>query len=95
MQNDKLQICKLQKRREIPFTQSSEKKVIMTFIFYKKIFGEDPFALGMEIHWDKRKGVLELSQRAYLEKGSKEIWYACEQSLCMSYCLSRVTVLEF
>ena len=56
---------KVQKRREIPFTQSSEKKVIMTFIFYKKNFGEDPFALGMEIHWDKRKGVLELSQRAY------------------------------
>jgi len=55
MQNDKLQICKLQKRREIPFTQSSEKKVIMTFIFYKKNLGEDPFALGMEIHWDKRK----------------------------------------
>jgi len=95
MQNDKLQICKLQKRREIPFTQSSEKKVIMTFIFYKKNLGEDPFALGMEIHWDKRKGVLELSQRAYLEKGSKEIWYACEQSLCLSYCLSRVTILEF
>ena len=35
------------------------------YFFYKKNLGEDSFALGMEIHWDKRKGVLELSQRAY------------------------------
>jgi hypothetical protein len=45
----------------------------MTSNFDKNDLGEDPFALGMEIHWDKRKRVFGLSQRAYLEKGSKEI----------------------
>ena len=50
----------------------------MTSNFDKKNLGEYPFALGMEIHWDKRKGVLQLSQRAYLEKNFKEIKYACE-----------------
>ena len=45
----------------------------MTSSFDKQNLSEDPFALGMEIHLDKRKGVLRLSQRAYLEKGSKEI----------------------
>ena len=72
MQHDKLQICKVQ-RWEIPFPQSSKKKVIMTSSFDKQNLGEDPFALRTEIHWDKRKGVLELSQRAYLEKSSKKI----------------------
>ena len=62
------------KRWEIPFPQSSKKKVIMTSNFDKKNLGEYPFALGMEIHWDKEeKGVLWLSQRVYLEKGSNEI----------------------
>ena len=51
----------------------SPKKVIMTSSFDKKNLGEDPFAVGMEIQWDKRKGVFGLSQRTYLEKGSKEI----------------------
>ena len=45
----------------------------MTSSFDKNNLGEDPFALEIEIYWDKRKGVLGLSQRAYLEKGSKEI----------------------
>ena len=45
----------------------------MTFSFDDKNLSEDPFALGMKIYWDKRKGVLRLSQRAYLENGSKEI----------------------
>ena len=76
MQHDKLQICKVQ-RWEIPFPQSS-KKVIMTSSFDKRNLGEDPFGPGMEIHWDKRKGVLGISQRAYLEKSSKDISYACE-----------------
>ena len=72
MQHDKLQICKVQ-RWEIPFPQSSRKKVIMTSSFDKKNLSEDPFALEMETHWDKEKGVLGISQRAYLEKNSKEI----------------------
>ena len=50
----------------------------MTSSFDKNNLGEEPFALGMEIHRDKRTGVLGLSQRAYLEKGYNEMWYACE-----------------
>ena len=50
----------------------------MTSSFDKENLGEDPFAVGMEIQQDKRKGVFGLSQRTYLEKGSKEIQYACE-----------------
>ena len=42
MQVDKLQICKVQ-GREIPFPQSSKKKVIMTSSFDKNNLGEDPF----------------------------------------------------
>ena len=72
MQDVKLQICKVQKW-EIPFPQSSKKKVIMTSNFDKKNLGKYPFALGMEIYWDKRKGVFGISQRAYLEKSSKNI----------------------
>ena len=56
----------------------------MTSNFDKKNLGEYPFALGMEIHWDKRKGVLGLSQRVYLEKSSKEIYYACESPYACS-----------
>jgi len=40
VQDDKLQICKVQ-RWEIPFPQSSRKKVIMTSSFDKKNFSED------------------------------------------------------
>jgi hypothetical protein len=45
----------------------------MTSSFDKNNLSEDLFALGMEIHWNKRKRVFGLLQRAYLEKGSKEI----------------------
>ena len=31
-----------------------------------KDLGESSFVLGIEIHRDRRKGVLELSQKAYL-----------------------------
>ena len=54
------------------FPQSS-KKVILTSSFDKNNLGEESFALGKEIHRDKRKGVSELSQKAYLEKTSKDI----------------------
>ena len=64
--------CKYAKM-EISFLQGSKKKVIMTSSFDKKNLSEDPFALEMETHWDKEKGVLGISQRAYLEKNSKEI----------------------
>ena len=72
--------CKYAKLKDGKFFfPQSSKKVIMTSNFDKNDLGEDPFALGMEIHWDKRKRVLELSQRAYLEKSSKDIQYACEK----------------
>jgi hypothetical protein len=38
-----------------------------------KDLGKASFVLGIEIHRDKSKGVLGLLQKAYLEKGSKEI----------------------
>jgi hypothetical protein len=41
--------------------------------FDMKDLGEASFVLGIEIHRDRRKGVLGLSQKAYLEKSSKEI----------------------
>ena len=70
----KMTICKYAKfkRWEILFLKSS-KKVILTSSFDKNNLGEESFALGKEIHRDKRKGVSGLSQRAYLEKNSKDI----------------------
>ena len=67
MQDDKLQICKVQ-RWEIPFPQSSKKKVIMTSNFDKKNLGEYPFALGMEIYWDKRKRGIRTIAKSVLRK---------------------------
>ena len=37
-----------------------------------KDLGEASFVLGIEIHRDRRKGVLELSQKAYLKKVLKK-----------------------
>ena len=37
-----------------------------------KDFGEASFVLGIEIHRDREKGVLGLSQKAYLEKVLKK-----------------------
>jgi hypothetical protein len=43
-----------------------------------KDLGEASFVLGIEIHQDRRKGVLGLSQKAYLEKVLKKIsMHAC------------------
>ena len=41
-----------------------------------KDLGEASFVLGIEIHRDRSKGVLVLSQKAYIEKDLKEIQYA-------------------
>ena len=38
--------------------------------------GEASFVLWIEIHRDRSKGVLGLSQKAYIEKNLKEIQYA-------------------
>ena len=67
MQDDKLQICKVQ-RWEIPFPQSSKKKVIMTSNLDKKNLGEYPFARGMEIHWYKRKRGIRTIAKSILRK---------------------------
>ena len=67
------------------FPQSS-KKVILTSSFDKNNLGKESFALGKKIHRDKRKGVSGLSQRAYLEKGSKRYIICMRVSLHLSYC---------
>jgi hypothetical protein len=50
-----------------------ETKMFLSSNLDMKDLGEASFILGIEIHRDTRKGVLGLSQKAYLEKGSKEI----------------------
>jgi hypothetical protein len=37
-----------------------------------KDLGEASYLLGIEIHWDRRKGVLGLSQKSYIEKVLKK-----------------------
>ena len=54
-----------------------ETKKFLSLNFDMKDLGEASFILEIEIHRDRRKRVLGLSQKAYLEKGSKEIQYAC------------------
>ena len=84
----KMTICKYAKfkRWEIFFLKRFKKKVILTSSFDKNNLGKESFALGKEIHRNKRKkGVSGLSQRAYLEKSSKR--YICMRvSLRLSYC---------
>ena len=49
--------------------------------FDMKDLGEASFVLGIEIHQDRRKEVLELSQKAYLEKVLKKYsMHACKPS---------------
>ena len=45
-----------------------ETKKFSTLKFDMKDLGVASFVLGIEIHRDRRKGVLGLSQKAYLEK---------------------------
>jgi hypothetical protein len=49
-----------------------EMKKFLSLNFDMKDLGEASFVLGIEIHRDRRKGVLELSQKAYLEKVLKK-----------------------
>ena len=52
-------------RWEILFPQSS-KKVIMTSSFDKNNLGEEPFALEMGIHWDKRtRGIRTIAESIF------------------------------
>jgi hypothetical protein len=45
-----------------------ETKRFLSSIFYMKDLGETLFFLGIEIHQDRRKWVLGLSQKAYLKR---------------------------
>ena len=49
-----------------------ETKKFLSLEFDMKDLGEPSFVLGIEIHRDRRKGVLGLSQKAYLEKVLKK-----------------------
>ena len=49
-----------------------ETKKFLSLEFDMKDFGEPSFVLGIEIPRDRRKGVLGLSQKAYLEKVLKK-----------------------
>jgi hypothetical protein len=55
-----------------------ETKRVLSSNFDMKDLGEASFILGIEIHRDRRKGVLGLSQKAYLEKVLKKFsMHAC------------------
>jgi hypothetical protein len=49
-----------------------ETKKLLSSNFDMKDVGEASFVLGIEIHQDRRKVVLGLSQKAYLEKVLKK-----------------------
>jgi len=49
-----------------------ETKKFLSSKFDMKDLSEPSFVLGIEIHRDRRKGVLGLSQKAYLEKVLKK-----------------------
>ena len=58
-----------------------ETKKFLSSRFDMKDLGEASFILGIEIHWDRRNGVLALSQKAYLEKVLKKYsMYVCKSS---------------
>jgi hypothetical protein len=55
-----------------------ETKRFLSSNFDTKDLGEAPFVLRIEIHQDRRKEVLGLSQKAYLEKVLKKFsMHAC------------------
>jgi hypothetical protein len=55
-----------------------ETKRFLSSNFDMKDLGEASFIIGIEIHRDRRKGLLGLSQKAYLEKDLKKFsMYAC------------------
>jgi hypothetical protein len=58
-----------------------ETKKFLSSNFDMKDLGEASFVLGIEIHRDRRKGVLGLSQKAYLENGlNKYSMHMCKLS---------------
>jgi hypothetical protein len=58
-----------------------ETKSFLSLNFDMKDLGEASFVLGIEIHQDRRKGVLGLSQNAYLENVLKKFsMYVCNHT---------------
>ena len=53
-----------------------ETKKFLSSKFDMKDLSEASFILGIEIHRDRSKGILGLSQKAYIENILKEIQYA-------------------
>jgi hypothetical protein len=49
-----------------------ETKGFLSSHFDMKDLGEASYVLGIEIHWDRRKGVLGLSQKSYIDKVLKK-----------------------
>jgi hypothetical protein len=61
-----------------------ETKKFLSSNFDMKDLGEASFIKGIEIHRDRRKGVLGLSQKAYLEKLLKKFnMHQCKPSLVL------------
>ena len=50
------------------FSRKDQKKVIMTSSFDKNNLGEESFALGKEIHRDKRKEGIRIIAKSILRK---------------------------
>jgi hypothetical protein len=58
-----------------------ETKKLLSSNFYMKDLGEASFVLGIEIHRDRRKGVLGQSQKTYLKKVLKKFnMHQCKPS---------------
>jgi hypothetical protein len=56
-------------------------KKFLSLNFDMKDLGEASFVLGIEIHRDQKKGILGLSQKAYLEKVLKKYsMHVCKPS---------------
>ena len=57
---------------------SLEKKKFLSLSFIMNNHGETSLVLGIKIHRDRRKWGIRTIVKAYLEKDSKKIKYACE-----------------
>jgi hypothetical protein len=68
-----------------------EEEEVLVLEVQKKILDECISIIRIEIHRDKRKGVLGLSQEAYLEKLQRNI--VCMRVNLRLFSLSRVMVL--
>ena len=88
-------ICKYAKfKNGKSFSRKDSKKVILTSSFEKNNLGKESFALGKEIHWNKRKRGYQDYRRKHIKKRVLKI-YSMQASKPTPVLLSRVIVLEF